>query len=322
MILEVLFLSVFSFILGYLILPKLIKSLVKNGLFGRDIHKLNKPKVAEPGGIALIFSFIFTIFMYMALLTYFGEGVNNSLFAGILTVMIAGIIGLVDDFLNIKWRTKMILAFFPALPLIVLKAGVSGMIIPLVGFVDFGFFYSLVLIPLMVNFAINEFNMVAGYNGLESGLAIVSMVTIIIASFLTNNVVVAVLVASMLGGTVAFFLFNKFPAKIFPGDTGTFLWGSLLITALIIGNMEKLALGIFFLYFIDFVGFLFCLKNGCRVKFAKIDSQERLHPSCGHRIYFALPYFFPNLNLKEKNITKIFVSFQVLICIISLIVFI
>jgi UDP-N-acetylglucosamine--dolichyl-phosphate N-acetylglucosaminephosphotransferase len=321
MILEVLFFTSLSFLIAYAIMPRVIKSLVSRGFLNRDVHKVNKPRVSEPGGIALVFSFTITILLYLALITYSNNVVDIDLLAGTLSIMVAGVIGLIDDLLNMKWRTKFLLAFLPALPLMVLKAGVSEMYIPLIGYVNFGIFYSLGMIPLMVNFAINEFNMIAGYNGLEAGMAIVSMATIIAASFLTGNADIAVLAASMLGGTIAFYLFNKYPAKTFPGDTGTFLWGCLLISALIIANMEKLALGIFFLYFLDFAGFLICLKKGCRAKFAQIDSKGNLRPSCGHRIYFFLPYFFPKLNLKENDITRILIIAQVLVCAVSLIIF-
>ena len=322
MIIEILFFTSLSFIIGYWVTPRLIKSLIANGYMGRDIHKVNKPKVAEPGGIALIFSFTFTVFAYLALITYSGGEVRTDLFAGTLAVLIAGFLGLTNDILKMRWRTNLIVAFLPALPLMVLKAGVSEMYIPLFGYIDFGILYSLVMIPLMVNFAINEFNMVAGYNGLELGMGIVSMITIIIASIISGKVYVAVLVSCMLGGVLALFLFNKHPAKTFVGDTGTFIVGALLISSMIIANMEKLALGIFFLYFVDFAGFLFfCMRKGCRTKFAKIDSQEKLHPNCGHRIYFFLPYFFPQLNLKEKDITKILVGAQILVCLISLFLF-
>lgn len=313
--------SIISFAIGYALLPGLVKSLVKSGYFGRDVHKINKPKVAEPGGIILIFSFIISIFLYLGFITYSNGLVIPDLFAGILAVLLAGIIGLVDDFLKLSWKTSFIIMFLPALPLMVLKAGVSEINVPLIGYVDFGILYSLILIPLMVNFVINEFNMVAGYNGLETGMALISMVTIILACIMSNQVDIAVLVSCMLGGAVALFLFNKYPAKVFIGDTGTYMLGALMITAIILANMEKLALGIFFLYFLDFAGFLICLKKGCRVKFASIDSQERLHPSCGHRIYFALPYLFPKWNLGEKHITKILLGVQALICALSLIVF-
>ncbi len=320
MIPEVIFFTALSFAISYLILPKLIKQLMKQGFFGNDVHKANKPRVAEPGGIAIVFSFFISIFVYIGLETYLNGSVSTELFAGTLAVLIAAIIGLTDDILNMKWRTRFFIAFLPALPLMVLKAGVSQMDIPLMGFVDFGVFYSLVMIPLMVNFAINEFNMVAGYNGMETGMAIISMITIIVAAFLSGNASVAVMVACMLGGAAALFIFNKYPAKVFIGDTGTFTLGAILIAALIIGNMEKLALGIFFIYFIDFAGFLICLKKGDKSKFARIDSNEVLHPSCGHRTYFFLPYYFPQLKLKEKDITKIFLAAQAVICVISIIV--
>jgi len=41
---------------------------------------------------------------------------------------------------------------------------------------------------------------------------------------------------------LAFYLYNKTPAKIFPGDSLTYLLGATLATVAIVGNLEKAAL--------------------------------------------------------------------------------
>ncbi len=309
-----------SFFLGLLVIPKLISRLIEKDFFGFDVHKLRKTKVAEPGGFGVVFPFITTILLYIAFITYSDSELKVNLIAATLSIIIAGLIGIIDDMLALSWRVKIFSAFIPALPLMVLKAGESSMIFPIIGSVELGVFYSLLMVPLMVNFALNSFNMLAGFNGLESGMAIISLLTVIIAGVKVGNVDVAIIAVATLGATLAFYLFNKYPSKVFPGDTGTFFWGAVLISALIIGNMEKLAIGIFFLYFVNFFMLFFHIAKRCRNKFSKIDIKGELRPECWHSIYWIIPYKFKGL--KENQVVKIVLALQAVICFISLIIFI
>ncbi|PIO00581.1 hypothetical protein COT72_00700 [archaeon CG10_big_fil_rev_8_21_14_0_10_43_11] len=309
-----------AFILGMIFMPYLIKHLLEKGFFGFDVHKRQKVKVAEPGGFGVVFSFMFTILLYVAFLTFTNSVLKVNLLAATLTILMAGIIGVIDDMLALPWRVKLVSAFIPALPLIALKAGTSSMIFPLIGSVELGLFYSLVMIPLMVNFAINSYNMLAGFNGLESGMAIISLATVALAALKVGNTDVMVLAASGLGATLAFYIFNRYPSRVFPGDTGTFVWGALLISALIIGNMEKLAIGIFSLYFVNFFLFMFYLFSRSKQKFAKVGIHGDINPPSWYTLYWVFPYFIKGL--KEKHVVAILLGLQVIICAISLVVFV
>ena len=47
---------------------------------------------------------------------------------------------------------------------------------------------------------------------------------------------------SMLGALIAFLYFNKYPAKIFPGDTGTLIIGATIVSIAFIGRVKLIAL--------------------------------------------------------------------------------
>ena len=54
---------------------------------------------------------------------------------------------------------------------------------------------------------------------------------------------VATLIAFLsVAALLAFLIYNKFPAKILPGDSLTYLLGGALASVAILGNMEKAAL--------------------------------------------------------------------------------
>ena len=130
--------------------------------------------------------------------------------------------------------------------------------------------------------------------------------------------------ATMLGVLGVLFYFNKFPAKTLIGDSGTLFIGTALIVTIILGNMEKLAIGIFLLYFINFVLFFVYLYTKQTKKLADIevtkDGKVYLNPSCPYTVYWILPFYREKVTEKQNVYTLI--GLQAIICFVTLILFI
>lgn len=223
-----------SLIITLLITPIFINKLKKTGILGTDIHKANKPKIPEMGGLAILFGFSAGILFSTLIIS---ENLVNT-FAVLISVLLLGLIGIGDDILGIRQRTKILLPVFAAIPLMAIQAGVHTMTIPFIGLVNFGIIYPLILIPLGFTVVSNSFNMLAGYNGLEIGTGFIACSFIGIIGFMSGNSEVAIIMFSMAGALLGFLKYNKFPARIFPGDVGTFSIGAAFAGAVIIGNME------------------------------------------------------------------------------------
>ena len=80
--------------------------------------------------------------------------------------------------------------------------------------------YQSSLAPIAVSICSNLTNMLAGLNGIESGLGVISMTSLTISCIILGKYDVAIISMSMLGTLIAFLYYNKYPAKVFPGDTG------------------------------------------------------------------------------------------------------
>ena len=100
--------------------------------------------------------------------------------------------------------------------------------------------------------------------------------------------------------------------------------GTALISAILLGNMERLAPGIFLLYFINFILFFVYLKTGQTQKLADIeiddnDGKVYLKPPCPYSVYWLIPFY------REKTTEKLNVymilGLQVSICLITIILF-
>jgi UDP-N-acetylglucosamine--dolichyl-phosphate N-acetylglucosaminephosphotransferase len=255
--LEILAIAIISFVFTLFFVPKWMKVAKAFGLAGKDMNKFDKPEVAEAGGIVVIFGLLAGILSYTFLETFFlRSGVETALiFAALLTVLLAGFLGFIDDVLGWKkglkrWQ-KPLLTIPMTIPLVVINAGESVMSVPLFGPVDFGVIYPLIIIPLGIMCAANGFNMLAGFNGLEAGMGSIALGTLGTIGLLKGELWLAAIAFSAVASLLAFLIFNWNPAKIFPGDSLTYGIGALIAVIAILGNMEKIGLILFIPFIID-----------------------------------------------------------------------
>ncbi|MHA2347811.1 MAG: hypothetical protein ACXACP_13910 [Candidatus Hodarchaeales archaeon] len=324
---------ILSAILTRILIPWVNKASLDRGITTIDAHKKYKPIIAEAGGLAPLLAFIFTILVvifawaYLIELEFFPfseakiEEPLEPLLAGLLSVVIAGFIGFLDDVFKIQWRDKVLLGFLPAIPLMALEVGNSTIDLGPFGILDLTFgglnLYSLVIIPLAINFAFNSFNMLAGFNGLEIGNGIISLVAILGVSIIVDDPVVALFTSSFIGGFLVLLKFNWYPAKILIGDTGTLTLGTGIIVALIIGNMDRIAVGAFGLHFFNFILFLIYIRSKQTTKIATIDENQNIVAPCPYTAYWIFPYFFKNIK-ERTNVLILLIIHSVILSIVLL----
>lgn len=252
-----------SFLITLVITPWIARQLVKVGISGRDMHKKNRPILAEMGGLSIVAGF--TAAMLVAIVATRGLSLVD-LFAAMTTILIVAIIGIGDDLFQLRQDIKAVLPVLAALPLMAIMAGQYEMALPFIGKVNLGIFYPLLLVPIGITGGSNALNMLAGLNGLEAGNGIIMHGTILISALLIksqqpNAIYAAVISAAMLGALIAFFYYNRFPARLFPGDVGTLTIGASLAVSVILGNMEKLGMILIVPYFAELY-----LKWRCRFR--------------------------------------------------------
>jgi UDP-N-acetylglucosamine--dolichyl-phosphate N-acetylglucosaminephosphotransferase len=246
-----------SFFVTFFILPSWIRRAKKAGLEGKDINKYDKPSVAEGGGIPVIAGFIIGVLAYIAIKTFYIKSTDNliEIFALISSVMIACFIGVIDDILGWKIglgrRLRILLCFIAAIPLMVINAGNFEIGIPFVDGLNLGIIYPLVLIPLGIAGTTTTFNFLAGYNGLETGQGILIIGALSIVSYLTGHAWLSLIGLCMVSSLAAFWIFNTYPAKVFPGDALTYSVGALIAIFAILGNFERVAVFFYIPYIIE-----------------------------------------------------------------------
>lgn len=307
----------FSFLVTFLVTPKLIKYLKQAGITGKDMNKKENPEVAEMGGLAIIVGF--TASILPAISVSGGQTLINLL--GLLSVtLIVTIIGILDDILGWKrgirqWQHAL-LPVMASFPLIALRAGNHTMNMPVLGPTNFGILYPLILIPLGITGASNAVNMLGGMNGLRLSICGIISASLGTVGLHIGSPFVATISFALTGAIIAFLYSNWYPAEVFPGDTGTLGVGAIIASIVIIGNIEKAGILLFTLFFIEFL-----LK--ARSKFqaenwGEIQDDNTLKPR--YEKAYSLTQFVMNLGkFTEKQVALIIIGMQVLVSLITLI---
>ena len=245
-----------SFAIALVSLTALIPSLRRAGRVGRDLHKPSQPEIPEMGGLALLLGWAVAIGAVLVAGKYSGvfPGVDQTaLLASLATVLGAGLIGCVDDMLGMRQSVKAFLPWLVALPLAAASGGKTAIVLPFVGVTDFGLVSPLVLVPLGVTVAANASNMLAGFNGLEAGIGLISLGTLAVIAGVLGRETALVLLLAGIGGVGALLALNRYPAKVLIGDVGTLSIGALIACGAVVGRMETAGALLFLPHVVDFV---------------------------------------------------------------------
>lgn len=245
-----------SCLASFICTPWIIPKLERAGFVGRDMNKADRRNIPNVGGFAIVFGLSTGVLLAVGLHTFSGTFSGHFspplILAAFSTILLMSLIGVFDDLFSIHQLIKTVLPLIAALPLVAVNAGTTSMDIPLIGTIDFGVLYALVLIPIGITGASNVTNMLAGFNGLEAGMGSVACLSLGIIALLTGKTESAILLFSMLGALLAFLYYNRYPAKVFMGDGGTLVIGAVLASAVIIGNYEMAGVIVILPYTLDF----------------------------------------------------------------------
>jgi UDP-N-acetylglucosamine--dolichyl-phosphate N-acetylglucosaminephosphotransferase len=278
---------VVSFVLALIALPRWITLSKKVGLVWEDMNKYNHPKnVASSGGIIVIMAFVLGVLYYIAMKTLFIESdprLMLEIFALLTVVLIFSCFGLVDDLLGWKngglsKRARIFLAFVAATPLVVINAGSSTISLPFFGVISLGILYPLIIIPLIIAACSTTFNFLAGFNGLEAGQGIIILTFLSFVAYITGTPRLTLVGMIMVFALFAFYLYNRFPSRVFPGNSLTWTIGALAAGMGIIGNFEKVVAIVFLPYLFEMI---LKLRGKLNVpSFAKPNKDGSLEMPC------------------------------------------
>ncbi len=298
-----------AFATTFIVVPWLIPKLKARGIVGNDLNKQGAPEVAEMGGLAVVVGFFVGASVLLAWDGIGKEGdlLSASLNASLVAILGAAFVGMIDDVFDLRQRQKAFLPFVLALPL---GATISQSVyIPFVGLWNFEF-WMIPVAALAVTCAANAANMLEGFNGLGTGLGIIMAATLTILCFVHKRYDALYVLIPLMGTLLAFLWFNKYPAKIFPGDTMMLFMGAAIATAGLLSNLQVQTTFIFIPMIVEFA-----LKTRGHFKAENYASKERSGYLEYHgRIESITHLFMRRYFLTEKTLVEIIWFLEAIVC--------
>ena len=293
--------------------------------FGQEIRdegpSWHKKKSGTPtmGGIMFIVGIGISI-LVVFLVSVFASNSNVEIGKAILmfaTAAAFGLVGFVDDYIKVVKKRNLGLTaiqkfvlqmLFATLYLIVLNTLGELECTVLIPFTSFSFELPIWLyIPFalfVVTGTVNAVNLTDGLDGLASSVTLVVALFFAVCGVLAKAFGAVSFMMAVAGGMLGFLIFNKYPAKVFMGDTGSlFLGGAIVVTA--IGMQMPI-----FLIIAGFVYFMETLSVILQVASFKLT---------GKRIFKMSPihHHFEMCGWNEKKIVFVFSAVTFVLCVVA-----
>ncbi|MGA2681248.1 MAG: hypothetical protein ABSF44_05540 [Candidatus Bathyarchaeia archaeon] len=203
-----------------------------------DQHKPGQRLV--PNGIGVLYVLFATVYLF---LLYFSglikspANVSAPISAPLILaacILFGGFMGLLDDWIDLKWRYKAFMPLIAALPLIYYAKETGArttLLLPYIATLHLGSIYFYIIIPIIVMIVTNAVNMLGGLNGLET---ICPAIVIIGLMALSSSYILMV-------GPLLFWLvlaYFNFQGKIFVGNSGSFAIGMTIASFALISDLK------------------------------------------------------------------------------------
>ena len=276
---------------------------------------LSKAGTPSMGGIAIIIGAAAA-----AITAEIIRGGNTALETAVIVLVFVGfgLIGFFDDYLKVikknnlglrayqKFGLQTVISVILAVYLANYTVGSTSVYIPIADiYIDFGIWY----IPFVVFVVLamtNAVNLTDGLDGLASGVTAFVSLFFAVAGITYGIVSGAYFCSAMCGACLGFLVFNKNPAKVSMGDTGSLALGGGLAAAAIVMKLELLLPIVGLIYVIE------ALSVVLQVGYFKISG--------GKRIFKMAPihHHFEKCGYKEVQVVIAFWIFSIICCIIGL----
>ncbi|KAG9045756.1 tunicamycin resistance protein [Tulasnella sp. UAMH 9824] len=290
--------ALLALLLTLTLVPALGPSFLLADLKGKDLLKRATHYIPESIGliaasvyIALLILFIpfpFSNFLQNDEKKKFVEGLARADFphqqlavylAAILSLLIATLLGFLDDVFDIRWRHKLPIPIIASVPLLMVyfaEGGNTHVIVPkplrfiLGNAVDLGVLYYAYM-SLLSTFCTNSINILAGINGLEATQALIIAISVALndslylpwwfnltvgesthvggvyaagmsygsRELMERHLLSLYFMLPLIGVCAGFLYHNWYPARVFPGDTLCYFTGMAFAVVGILGHFSK-----------------------------------------------------------------------------------
>ena len=316
-------------LLGFAVIPWLHK--LKFGQTILDIgpswHK-NKQGTPTMGGILFIAGTLAAVVVALVTDKLLGGDIlvgdyvvplemRSKIIAGLLMALSFGVIGFADDYIKVVKKRNKGLSILQKTVAQVLVIGAylcslylsmnrhPYMFIPFVGNVEMGFFFW-IFGACVLYAAINAVNFTDGIDGLCGSVTLTAAAAFIVIAAMRRLFGVSLVAAALAGGCAGFLVWNRYPAKVFMGDTGSMFLGGMVVALAYAVGCPLILLPVGIIYVIE------GMSDVIQIGYFKLTH--------GKRIFKMAPihHHFEMSGWSEKKIVAVFTTVNLIGCAVGI----
>ena len=211
----------------------------------KDNRRMHDHPIPRMGGLAIFLGFLLSVLLFLDL--------DEQLRGMLLGATIIVVLGIFDDIYSLGAKLKFLIQIGAALVAVLSGNVIETLSNPNVFSSDLYWDLGWLSIPVTVLWIVaitNAVNLIDGLDGLADGVSTIGALTMLIIALMMGDLEIAVITAALVGACVGFIPYNRNPAKIFMGDTGSTFLGFMLATVSVIGLFKLYAVISFIVPFI------------------------------------------------------------------------
>jgi phospho-N-acetylmuramoyl-pentapeptide-transferase len=299
---------VLALVAGPVFIPFLTK--MKFGQIVRDDgpqSHLKKTGTPTMGGIIIVIPAAFVALAFSK---------DKDLLLVLVTTILFGLIGFIDDYIKIKNRrslglrayqkiiTQLMVSVFMALVASGISQVGTEVLVPFTGkFIELGFLYVPFTVFVLIS-TVNCVNLTDGLDGLAGGTTVVILGFFSVIALAAAHLGLLVFSGALIGALLGFLRFNSHPAQVIMGDTGSLALGGAIAA---LAAITKLPL------FIPIIGAIYVLEG------LSVIIQVGYFKLTGGKRFFKMAPLHHHFELSGWAESKIVAIFIIVTIILSLI---
>lgn len=281
--------------------------------FGQEIREEGPSWHKKKSGTPTMGGIIFIAAVCVSVLVCARSAVSVSV---LLCALGFGLIGFFDDFIKVVMKRNLGLTAWQKLALQIAVAVAfvvtlralgdlqTDIVIPFTGSTfNLGWFYTVFAVFVMVGF-VNAVNLTDGLDGLAASVtAAVSLFFAVLSLLIDKNSVAGFMIA-LAGGCLGFLVFNRYPAKVFMGDTGSLFLGGAVCAAALVLKMPLILVIAGIIYVVEALSVIL---------------QVLSFKLTGRRIFKMSPihHHFEMCGWREVKVVSVFCAVTIVFCVIG-----
>ena len=291
-----------SMLISFIATPLVKKLAYKIGAVDvpKDNRRMHDHPIPRMGGLAIFIGCVVSILLF--------ADVDRSLRGILIGACIIVAVGVVDDAHPLGAGVKFILQIVAAL-----IAVWHGVVIQTIAnpffFGDNPYWnFGIWAVPITVIWIVavtNSVNLIDGLDGLADGVSTIGALTMLIIALMMGDLEIAVITAALVGACVGFIPYNRNPAKIFMGDTGSLALGGFVSASVFMMRMPL---------FLPIIGFIYLAEV-----LSVIIQVTYFKKTGGKRIFRMAPihHHFELGGWSETRVVAVFSIVTAILCLVA-----